>query len=76
MIAEFSQYKIRVSQNRLSFSMLSIFNVKSIFSGSRGPDGPDLPSHVGRKFWLSVNFLHPSPSCLACWPYCCILMVC
>ena len=27
----------------------------SIFSGSRGPDGPDLPSPCGRKFQLSVQ---------------------
>ena len=27
----------------------------SIFSVSRGPDGPDLPSPPGRKFQLSVQ---------------------
>ena len=30
-------------------------NVKFL-SGSRGPDGPDLPSPFGRKFQLSVQF--------------------
>ena len=29
----------------------------SIFSGSRGPEGPDLPSPSGRKFQLSVHTL-------------------
>ena len=27
----------------------------SIFSGSRGPDGPDLPSPFGRKFQLQFT---------------------
>ena len=26
-----------------------------MLSGSRGPDGPDLPSPLGRKFQLSVQ---------------------
>ena len=44
-------------QNRRSFSMLSILKMSSIFSGSRGPDGPDLPSPFGWKFQLSVHTL-------------------
>ena len=36
--------------------MVSILKVLSIFSGSRGPDGPDLPSPSGRKFQFSVQF--------------------
>ena len=42
-----------ISQNRLSYSMLSIF------SGGRDPDELDLPSHFGQKFQLSVNFHTP-----------------
>ena len=33
--------------------MLSILKMLSTFSGSGGPDGPDLPSPIGRKFQLS-----------------------
>ena len=57
IIAQFSKYKITISQNRRSLSMLSILIMLSIFSGSRGPDGPDLPSLYGRKFQLSVHNL-------------------
>ena len=55
IIAQFSKCRITISQNRRSFSMLSIFKMLSIFSGSRGPDGSDLPSRFGRKFQLSVQ---------------------
>ena len=55
IIAQFSKYKITISENRRSFSMLRILKMLSIFSGSRGPDGPDLPSPFGRKFQLSVQ---------------------
>ena len=55
IIKQLSKYKIPISQNRQSFSMLSIFKMLSIFSGSRGPDGPNLPSPFGRKFQLSVQ---------------------
>ena len=44
-----------ISQNRQSFSMSSILKRLSIFSGSRGPAGPDLPSQLGRKFQFSVQ---------------------
>ena len=51
IIAQFSKYKITISQNSRSFSMLSILKMLSIFSGSRGTHGPDLPSSpFGRKF--------------------------
>ena len=53
IIAQFSKYKITISQNRRSFSMSSILKRLSILSGSKGPDGPDLPSPLGRKFQLS-----------------------
>ena len=43
IIAQFSKYKIMMSQKRRSFSMLSILKMLSTFSGSRGPQGPDLP---------------------------------
>ena len=56
IIAQFSKYKITISQNRRSFSMLSILKKLRIFSCSRGPDWPDLPSPFGRKFQLSVQF--------------------
>ena len=55
IIAQFSEYKITISQNRRSFSMSSILKRLSILSGSRGPDGPDLPSPLGQKFQLSVG---------------------
>ena len=35
--------------------MLSILKMLSVFSGSRGPHEPDLPSLVGREFQLSVH---------------------
>ena len=35
--------------------MLSILKMLSIFSGSRGPNGPDLLSPFGRQFQLSVQ---------------------
>ena len=57
IIAQFSKYKITISQNRRSFSMLSILKMLSIFSGSRVPDGPDLPSPFGQTFQLSVHTL-------------------
>ena len=53
---QFSKYKIAISQNRRSFSMSSILKGLSILSGSRGPDGPDLPSPLGRKSQLSDTF--------------------
>ena len=53
IIAQFSKYKITISQNRQSFSMSSILKRLSILSGSRGPGGPDLPSPLGRKSQLS-----------------------
>ena len=56
IIAQFSKYKITISQNRRSFSMSSILKRLSILSGSRGPDGSDLPSPLGQKFQLSVQF--------------------
>ena len=36
--------------------MLSIQNVK-LFSGSKGPDGPDLQSPFWRKFHISLHTL-------------------
>ena len=57
IIAQFSKYKIMTSQNRRSFSMSSILERLSILSDSRRPDGPDLPSPLGRKFQLSVHTL-------------------
>ena len=39
------------------FSMLSILKTLSLFSGSRGPHGPDLPSPCGRKFQISLHNL-------------------
>ena len=38
--------------------MLSILKTLSLFSGSSGPHGPDLPSPYERKFHIS---LHTSP---------------
>ena len=55
IIAQFFKYKITISQNRRYFSMSSILKRLSILSGSRAPDGPDLPSPLGRKFQLSVT---------------------
>ena len=46
-----------ISQNRRSFSMLSIVKLLSIFSGSRGPDGPDLPSPFVREFHFALHTL-------------------
>ena len=57
IIVQFSKYKITISQNRRSFSMSSILKRLSILSGSRGPEGPDVPSPLGQKFQLSVHTL-------------------
>ena len=48
-----------ISQNRRSFSMLSILKTLSLLSGSRGPHGPDLPSPCGRKFHISLHLTLP-----------------
>ena len=56
IMAQFSKYKLTISQNRRSFSMLSMLKRLSILSGGRAPDGPDLPSPLLRKFQLSVQF--------------------
>ena len=55
-IAQFSKYKITISQNRRSFSMLSILKILKFSLVAEAPDGPDLPSSFGRKFQLSVQF--------------------
>ena len=56
-IAQFSKYKITISQNRRSFFYVKHVKMLSILSGSRDPDGPDLPSPLGRIFQLSVHTL-------------------
>ena len=54
IIAQFSMYKITISQNRRSFLCYVHENVKFL-SGSGDPDGPNLPSPFGQKFQLSVQ---------------------
>ena len=56
IIAQFSKYKITISQNRRSFLCSAHQNVKFL-SGSRGPHGPDLSSPFGRKFHFALSDL-------------------
>ena len=45
------------SQNRRSFSMLSILKMLNIFAGSRDPHGPDLPFNSGENSTLHLERL-------------------
>ena len=48
IVAQFSKYKIMISQNRRCFLSETDQNVKFL-SGRRGPDRPDLPSPFGEN---------------------------
>ena len=58
IIAQFSRYKITISQNKRSFSMSNILKNVKFLSSSRGLHRPDLPSPCGRKFQFLSIFVY------------------